>query len=687
MTAGDGPPRAPARPVRRQVHGETLVDDYAWLRDPGYPKVTDPEILAWLEGENTWFHQVMDPHGDLVDGLWREMRGRMKEDEESYPVGDGGWAYRWRYDPGAQYPVWSRRPAAGGDWSVYLDEAALARDHDYFDLHFHRFAPDERRFAWAADTEGSERYVIRIGDAETGDTLAARFSNTSGSAEWSSAGDTLFHVRLNENLRPFRVLAAPADGGDDDARTVWEETDPGFFVGISRTRSRRFLVIRTGDNVTSELRLLDPDRPEKPPRIVAPRRAGHRYSLDHAGDFLWILTNDTHRNFRIVRAPASDPGEENWQEVVAPSDRRYLVGLDCFDGFNVVTDRVDGQLRLVVMPEDGPEYVIPLPEETCAVGLGANPEFATRRLRLRYSSMITPPSDMDWHVDERRLEILKVREIPSGHDPADYETRRLMAPAADGEQVPVSLVCRRDFPRDGSGPLFLYAYGSYGHGLDPSFSVPRLSLLDRGFAFAIAHVRGGDELGWRWYEDGKLMHKRNSFTDFIACAEHLVASGWTAAGNIAIMGGSAGGALVGAVVNMRPALFRAAIADVPFVDVLNTMLDDSLPLTPMEYPEWGNPLADPEAFRYIRSWSPYDNIGDQAYPHLFVLAGLSDPRVTYWEPAKYVARLRACRQGDNMLLLKTRMEAGHFGATGRWDALRDTAELYAFFLVAFDRAG
>jgi len=674
------PPRAERRPERRELFGETLVDDYAWLRDPGYPEVTDPDILAHLRAENDWADAVMVPRRALIDTLFAELKGRLKDDDASVPTPHGPYLYGWRFRSGAQYREWYRRPRdGGGDEVVFLDEPALAEGCAYFNLRTFQPSPDHARIAYATDRDGSERYTIEVMEPTSGRPLADRIVNTSGTPAWADA-TTFFYCELNEQLRPFRVRRHVLGTDPADDPVAFEEADPGFFVAVARTLPGDFLLIATGDHVTSEVHLVPTVAPATAPRPVAARRAGHEYGLAQRGDRFLITTNDRHRNFRLVEAPVDTPGEANWRELLAGSDDVYLLAAIGFRDFVVTVTRERGLVRVRLRFDDGRIATVPWPEPAYAAGLGANLDYATDRLRLRYSSMVTPASVIDFHPASGAMETLKVQEIPSGYDRSRYRTERLEAVAADGARVPISLVYPADFPRDGTGPLLLYGYGSYGMGLDPSFGTARLSLLDRGWAFAIAHVRGGDELGRGWYEDGKLAKKPNTFGDFIACAEHLVAEGWTAPGRIAIEGGSAGGMLVGAVLNERPELWGCALALVPFVDVLNTMLDASLPLTPIEWPEWGNPLEDEQAFRTIRSYSPYENVRAQAYPPIFVRAGISDPRVTYWEPAKWVARLRAMKTDANPLVLRTNMDAGHFGASGRFDELKERAEEFAFLL-------
>jgi oligopeptidase B len=680
------PPTAPRRPVILERFGVSWTDEYAWLRDPAYPEVNDPAIRAYLEAENAYFTAIMAPHEPMIERIHAELKARIKPDDSSVPVREGAFEYHWRFYEGAQYRAWFRRALAETEPTLILDEVALAAGKSYFSLRALEVSPDGRLLAYTTDEDGSERFRLHLKDLATGAELADLVTGTSGSVEWAEDGRTLLYVELNDQLRPFRVRAHRL--GDDPAgdAVLYEEADPAYFVSIGKTRSRGWLLIATGTHVTREIRLLDAADPTAPSRLVAPRREGHRYSLDHAHGRLWILTNDRHENYRLVSAPELAPEEQHWREEIPGDDHHYLLAVSCFAEFMVLAERADGLADLRIRAYGGAEHVIPFPEPVYTVTLGDNREFVTDRVRVGYTSMVTPPSVIEYLVGSHELIVRKEQEIPSGYDKARYVTRRLMAPAADGAVVPITIVHRDDFPPAGGGPLLLYGYGAYGHGLDPAFAPSRLSLLDRGIAFAYAHVRGGDEMGYRWYREGKLSAKPNSFSDFITCAEYLVQEGYTKPGRIAIKGGSAGGMLMGAVVNQRPDLWGCVVAEVPFVDVLNTMLDASLPLTPIEWPEWGDPLLDPRAFELVRGYSPYDNIRAQPYPPMLVTAGISDPRVTYWEPAKFVARLRASRTDANPLLLKTNMTSGHFGQSGRYDALRDLAEQYAFVFACVGMA-
>ncbi|MFQ5534030.1 MAG: S9 family peptidase [Sphingomonadales bacterium] len=680
------PPVAAALPTETTHHGITVTDPYGWLRDPGYPDVTDEKVLAYLEAENAYFKSVMAPHQDLTEKIFEELKARIKEDDSSVPVKDGNYFYHWRFETGAQYRTWLRTPVKGGGETVILSEPERARDHDFYVVRRIAASPDHALLAWSEDFDGSERFVIRVKNVDSSEQLADEIPNTNGVPVWTADSQAFFYVELNENLRPFRVrLHRLGDKATNDV-TVYEETDGSFFVGVSRTQSRAYIVINTGDHVTNEVRLVPADQPQAPPLLIAPRLGGHEYYVDHAGDTLFIRTNDRHKNFRVVTARVTSASQENWRELIAASDSHYIRGLTSFADFVMVEERIDGLDQIRVRHHDGREHFVPFPEAAYRAALGDNREADPDTIRISYESMVTPDTVFDYRVPDRALITRKVQEIPSGYDASLYATERLMAPARDGALVPVSIVYRKDFNKDGAGRLHLYGYGAYGFGYPPNFSSSRLSLLDRGFAFAIAHIRGGDELGYHWYEGGKLFERTNTFHDFVDVARYLIDQGIAAPGNISISGGSAGGSLMGYVANSNPELWRAVVAHVPFVDILNTMLDDSLPLTPIEWPEWGNPITGRQAFEYILSYSPYENVTAQDYPAMLVTAGLNDPRVTYWEPAKWVARLRATKTGDDLLLLKTNMGAGHRGKSGRFDSLHEVAEEYVFILKSFGLA-
>nr|WP_047169985.1 S9 family peptidase [Sphingomonas sp. Y57] len=677
------PPVAARRPHRYSRHGHTVDDPWAWLRDPKYPIVDDPDVLAYLREENAYFEAAMRPHAALVETLFAEMKGRLKEDDASVPQKDGDWLYWWAYKPGGQYRLWYRKPfdgGAGAPETVILDEPAEAASVDYFRLQVLSVSPDGKLAAWSADRSGAERFELRIRDLATGQDIETVATVANGAVAWGNDSRSLVYTEVNDNWRTYRARLHILGTDPATDRTLYEETEElGFNVGVGKTQDDRWIVIATGDNQTSEVRLVPADDPGAVPLLVSARQVKREYSVDSAHGSLWILTNDDHVNFRVARADPTDPGR--WETVIAGSDRVYIRGLTAFARHMVLTERVDGLDQVRLRGYDGEEHRIAFPEASYTAGLGSNPEYDPSAYRLSYASMVTPQTVFDYDPAARTLTTLKVQEIPSGYDPSLYTTERLMVPARDGKMIPVSVVYRKGFPKDGSGKLFLYAYGAYGHAIPPGFSTVRLSMVDRGWAYAIAHIRGGDDLGYDWYLQGKAEQRWNTFHDFSDAARGLIAAGFTSAGKIAINGGSAGGELMGVVANTDPELWGAVVADVPFVDVLNTMQDESLPLTPGEWPEWGNPITDKAAFELIRSYSPYDNVAAKPYPPMLITGGLNDPRVTYWEPAKWAARLRATKTDDHLLLLKINMGAGHGGKSGRYESLREDAEAYAFVLT------
>ena len=693
--AGLAPPVAGQRPHSVTHHGVTIEDPWHWLRDPKYPTVDDAGVLAYLVAENEYFEASMSPHRALMDTIFEEIKARQQPDLSSVPWKRGGWYYQWSYQEGSQYRVWRRWPADSpdarerptADATTMLDEPALAKEFEYFRLGSMSVSNSGSLLAYSTDTDGSERYRMAVKDLDTGEMLEDEIEGTLGSAVWAADDASFFYTVVDENWRPWQVRRHLLGQPVEQDPVVYEETDPGFFVGLSSTTSREYILIGAGDHVTSEVRLIPASDPGSGPVLVSPRRTAHEYSVDHQGDRFVIRTNDSHKNTRLATAPGDDPTEGAWIPLVDPSDSHYIREFKAFQDFIAVQERIDGLDNVRLISRAGESLYIPFPESAYSVHLDTNPEFQTDTLRLEYTSMVTPTTVFDYHVGTEELEIRKVQQIPSGYDASEYVTGRALAPARDGAQVPVSIVRRRETPVDGTAPLYLYGYGAYGYAFPPSFSTLRLSLLDRGFIFAIAHIRGGDDLGYHWYEAGKLDRRANTFNDFVDVARHLAEQGYGAEGRIAIAGGSAGGQLMGAVVNQAPELWGAVAAHVPFVDALNTMLDDTLPLTPIEWPEWGNPIEDKAAFDYIRSYSPYDQLEPRGYPPILVTAGLNDPRVTYWEPAKYVAKLRALKTDGNLLLLKTNMGAGHGGRSGRYDRLYEVAEEYAFILASMGLAG
>ena len=688
------PPVAGKRPYSYTRHGITIEDPWRWLRDPGYPKVEDPDVLAYLAAENDYFQAKMSPHRELTEAIFEEVKAREQPDLSSVPWKRGEWYYQWSYREGSQYRVWQRWPADDlnareaptANARMILDEPALAEGFEYFRLGAMSVSNDGALLAYGTDTDGSERYTIVVKNLTTGNMMEDRIENTAGGVVWDAGDTSFFYVALDENWRPYQVRLHTLGEPVESDSVIYAESDPGFFVGLSLTSSEEYVLISAGDHITSEERLIPASEPMAEPMLVSPRRTGHEYWVDHQGDRFVIRTNDTHKNNRLVTAPEDDPTEKSWTPLVDGSDSNYIRGFDVFQDFIAVQERVNGLDQIRLLDRANESTYIDFPEAAYVASLGNNPEFRTNTLRLGYSSMVTPDTVFDYHLDTRELEPRQVRQIPSGYDGSEYVSERVMATARDGTEVPASIVRRRDTPTDGSAPLYLYSYGAYGFAFPPSFSTARLSLLDRGFIFVIAHIRGGDDLGYHWYEDGKLDKRANTFNDFVDVARYLVAQGYVAEGRVAIAGGSAGGQLMGAVVNQAPELWGAVVAHVPFVDVLNTILDETLPLTPIEWPEWGNPIEDKDAFEYIRSYSPYDQLTRRDYPPMLVTGGLNDPRVTYWEPAKYVAKLRTLKTDDNPLLLKTNMGAGHGGRSGRYESLYETAEEYAFILAAMGLA-
>jgi oligopeptidase B len=686
------PPRARKERVTRTFHGIAIADDYGWLRADNWQQVLkDPSVLpadtrAHLEAENAYTDAVLAGTRDLQQQLFNEMKGRIKEDDSSVPAPDGPFEYYAREIEGGQYPLYCRRPRGGGDELVYLDGNKAAEGHAYHQIHAVEHSPDHRLLAWSADTQGSGYATLLIQDLASGARLDEAIHDVAGGPCWSRDGKQLFYVKYDDNHRPRWVYRHTLGTKVADDVVIYEELDPGFFVGLDATQSHRFIIIGSRDHVTSEARLIDAEAPLEAPRLVAARESEVEYTVEHHGERLVILTNAGAEDFKLVEAPIDAPGRESWRDIVPHRPGCLVLDHVLFERHMVRLERENALPRVVVTRlADGTEHVIDFAEEAYSLGLAAGYEFDTDTLRFSYSSPTTPAQIFDYDMTTNGRVLRKTQEVPSGHDPADYVTRRLMAPAADGELIPVTLLYRRTTPLDGSAPVLLYGYGAYGISIPAGFSTNRLSLVDRGFIYAIAHIRGGEEKGRRWYLDGKLDKKTNTFKDFIACARCLIDQGLTRAGRIVAHGGSAGGMLMGVVANWAPELFGGIVAEVPFVDVLNTMLDDTLPLTPPEWLQWGNPLASREEFERIASYSPYDNVAAQAYPPLLAMSGITDSAVTYWEPAKWVAKLRELKTDDNWLLLHVNMDAGHGGASGRFDHLREVALAYAFAIAVATR--
>ena len=681
------PPRAEARPTRLSAHGVAWTDDYAWIRAANWREVLrDPsrlpaDIRALLKAENVYADALLAPTAELQKELRREMRARLQEDESDPPQADGPWAYYSRFRRGGQRRIYCRKPREGGPETVLIDGDARAEGKAFFHLAGARHSPDHAKFAWSSDALGSEILTIAVRDLERQQDLEDRIAGATGDVVWTRDSTAFLYVEQDENHRPSRVMLHRLGTAQSDDVEVFVEDDPMWFIGIEPTRLGAAAIISVHGHDASEALVVDLEHPTGPPRLIAPRRPGFRYEVMDHGDRFFIRTNAGAPDFKIVIAPREAPQEANWRDFVAGRDRRFIADATLFRDQLLLLTREMSRPRLEVIDlGSGESHEVVFDEETYFLRFEPVYEFDAALVRFSYSSLRTPQETYDYDVAKRRRTLVKRQPTPRGFEPHDYVTRLLFAPAEDGESVPVSLIHKRGMRLDGSAPLLLTGYGAYGYPVEASFSTNRLSLIDRGFVVAIAHVRGGTDKGWRWYEDGKLGKKPNTFRDFLAAARLLIAEGYTKEGRIVAQGGSAGGLLMGAVANLAPHLFAGVIADVPFVDVLATMLDASLPLTPAEWLEWGDPIHDRAAFETIRSYSPVDNVRPQRYPAILALAGLADPRVTYWEPAKWVARLRATMTGGGPILLRTAMEAGHAGQPGRFDRLEDVARQYAFAL-------
>jgi oligopeptidase B len=695
------PPVAPERPTPLHHDGDERIDPWFWLRERD-----DPEVLAYLEAENAYTREALAHLGSRRGRVFDEIVGRVQETDVSAPARRGPYEYFTRTIEGRQYGVHCRRPSGPGALpdplappgsapgeSVILDENELAAGHDYFAVGDLAVSPDQGLAAYSTDVSGGERYELRFRTCPTPATPGAELPDVVPDVyygvAWANDDATVFYTRPDDAMRPWQIWRHTLGTPAADDVLVFQEDDDRYYVGVGRTRSGRFIVISTASKITSEAWLVDADAPSAPPVIVEPRVQGHEYHVEHhegaGGDRLFVLTNaDGADNFALMAAPVTKPGRASWTTVLAHRDDTRLDDVDAFADYLVVSERADAVERLRVL-RFGPagdlvdDHLVAMPDEVYSAWLGANLEYDTDTLRYQYTSLVTPSSAYDYDPATRTSTLVK-RQPVRGYDPERYESHRAWATAPDGTRVPISVVYRRDLRGDAPSPLLLYGYGSYEVSIDPTFSAARVSLLDRGVVFAIAHVRGGGELGRRWYDDGKLLHKTNTFTDFIACAEHLVHEGWTAPDRLAARGGSAGGLLMGAVANLRPDLFRVIVAEVPFVDCLTTILDETLPLTITEWEEWGDPVHDADVYALMKSYSPYDNVEAQDYPALLVTGGLNDPRVQYWEPAKWVAKLRATKTDDHLLVLKMEMGAGHSGPSGRYDAWHDEAFVLAFLL-------
>jgi oligopeptidase B len=684
------PPVAPRRPHTFARHGISVVDDYAWLKDPNWqevlrdPGVLDPDIRKYLEAENAYTESLLGHTDALQKALVKEMRGRIKEDDSSVPAPDGPFAYLRKFREGGQHELFGRMPRNGGEVQIVLDGDLLAKEHEYFKFGGARHSPDHRLEAWSADIKGSEYFSLRVRDWANGADRDDLVEETDGGVVWTADCKGFFYVKLDDNHRPMQVWRHRLGTPQTEDTLVYEEQDAGWFTHIHESSSGRFCVIAGGDHETSEQRLIDLSDPDAPPRLIEGRQVGVQYSAADRGDELFILTNaDAAIDFKIVTAPLQSPARANWRDLIAHRNGIYVIDFELYSGHLVRLERAHALPAIIIRDlTSGEEHAIAFEEAAYSLDTLGGYEFDTHNLRFSYSSMTTPTEIYDYDMTSRTRVLRKRQEIPSGHNPADYVTTRIMAPSHDGADVPVSILHRKDLRRDGSAPLLLYGYGSYGMAMPASFSANRLSLVDRGFVYAIAHIRGGTDKGWGWYLDGKREKKTNSFDDFAASARALISAKYTSTRRIVAHGGSAGGMLMGAVANRAGDLFAGIVAEVPFVDVLNTMLDDTLPLTPPEWPEWGNPIESEADFKTILSYSPYDNVAARQYPPILAMGGLTDPRVTYWEPAKWIARLRATMSGGGPVLLRINMGAGHGGASGRFDRLDEIAIAYAFALWA-----
>ncbi|MEK2687758.1 S9 family peptidase [Bdellovibrio sp. GT3] len=676
-------PKASKHPQKFKNHNDIRIDDYFWLKDREHP-----ETMPYLHAENKHFDSHMKPLTTLKNKLFKEMKSRIKENDSTVPAPEGNYLYYSKYKKGLQYAIHARKPRKGGREEVYFDGNVIAKGKKYFMLNSLEIAPNENLLAYAVDFDGSERYTIHFKDLKSGKTLSDAITNTHGECVWANDNKTLFYVELDANLRPFRVRRHIL--GEDAKKDVivYEEKNSEFFVHVYSTNTNDFIYIHTGGKVTNEVWFLRSSDAHGKFQCVEPRKEKMRYEvMDRDGEF-WIHTDYKAENYQIMKTSADKPGRKNWKTVIAVSDKIYKSAAALFSDFLVLEERQNGlpQIRIYNI-EKKKDHLISFDDAAYEVSVGGgNREFKTDVVRLSYSSPITPDSVIEYNMITRRSKTLKTREV-KGHKKSNYVCKRVFVKSHDGAKVPLTLVYKKGFKQNGKAPGYLYGYGSYGAIIPDAFPARRdvFRLIDRGFVYALAHPRGGSEMGRSWYENGKFLKKKNTFLDFNACGDYLIKNKWVAKDKLAACGGSAGGMLMGACMNMRPELYTAIAAHVPFVDVINTMLDKDLPLTQIEYKEWGNP-ADKKYYNYMKSYSPYDNVSKQSYPHLFVTCGLNDPRVTYWEPAKWVAKLRELKTNDNALVFKTNMGAGHFGVSGRFDHLWEQAEEYAFILNAFGLA-
>ncbi len=671
------PPIAKPNPVTLEKHGHTRIDPYYWMNDR-----ENPDVIAYLTAENDYTEAVMSHRKQLEHDLFEEIKGRIKQTDLSVPYKLDDYFYYTRFEEGKEYPIFCRKKESlDADEQIMLDANVLAEGHEYFAIGGMAVSFNQNLLAYASDTQGRRIYTIHYKNLDTGELLADTMTGVTGNMAWANDNQTLFYSKQDPaTLRSHQICRHAL--GDDPSNDVLvdEEEDETFSTAVFKTKSKRYVMIASQQTVSSEYRYIGADHPTEEFTVFLPRARNHEYDVEHDQDWFYILTNWQAKNFRLMKTSVEQTDQAHWQEVIPHRDDVLLESFELFRDYLVLEERQHGLTNLRVIPWSGDgEHYLDFGEPTYLAGIGENPDFNTPLLRFGYTSMTTPNSVFDYNMETREKVLLKQEEVLGGFDREKYCTERVWATATDGVQVPISLVYQKGCNKDGNNPLLLYGYGSYGACMDANFSSPRLSLLDRGFVFAIAHIRGGEELGRHWYEEGKLLHKKNTFTDFIACAEHVIAQGYTKPERLFAMGGSAGGLLMGAIVNMRPDLFKGAVAQVPFVDVITTMLDPNIPLTTGEYDEWGDPNHK-ESYEYIMSYSPYDNVQAKAYPHLLVTTGLHDSQVQYWEPAKWVAKLRTMKTDGNRLLLKTNMDAGHGGASGRFRRYKELAFVYTSLL-------
>ncbi|EIJ40297.1 protease II [Galbibacter orientalis DSM 19592] len=673
------PPIADKKPVTLEKHGDIRIDDYYWMNER-----ENPEVIDYLERENAYFEKMTAHTDAFEEDLFKEMKGRIKEDDESVPYKYNGYWYITKYEEGKDYPVYIRKKDVDGAVEeVMFDCNEMAKDFSYFNLRGINISPDNKLAVFGVDTLSRRKYTLQVKNLETGEILPLKIENTTGGSTWANDNKTLFYTRKDEQtLRSDKVYKHILGQKNAEDELVYNEKDETFNAFVYKTKSKKYIVFGSGSTLTSEYSFLDADNPDEELTVFQPRIRGLEYSISHYKDSFYIITNaDKATNFKLMKTSVDKTKKENWEEVIPHREDVLLEDIDIFKDYLVVSERSNGLNKIKVTRWDGTnEYYIPFDNETYTVFPSTNLEFDTDTLRYVYNSLTTPSSTVDFDMISKEKTVLKEQEVLGGKfDKDNYASERIWAKAGDGTMIPISLVYKKGIKKDGKNPLLLYGYGSYGATIDPYFSTVRLSLLDRGFIYAIAHIRGGEYLGRKWYEDGKLLTKKNTFTDFVDCSKFLIEENYTSNKHLYAMGGSAGGLLMGAVINNAPELYNGVIAAVPFVDVVTTMLDESIPLTTGEYDEWGNP-NNKEYYNYIKEYSPYDNVEEKVYPNLLVTTGLHDSQVQYWEPAKWVAKLRNVKKGDNLLLFHINMDAGHGGASGRFEALKEVAEEYAFLL-------